>query len=77
MAHNEDTRVKIPALLHLFRLGYKYISLKNNKWDIETNIFTDIFYKSIKKINDWINDEDIKKLFDKISLSLENEDLWK
>jgi len=77
MAHNEDTRVKIPALLHLSRLWYKYISLKDSKWDIETNIFTDIFFESIKNINSWIDDDDIKRVFDKVSLSLENEDLWK
>ena len=26
--HNENSRVKIPALIHLTRLGYKYLSLK-------------------------------------------------
>jgi len=29
MKHNQDTRVKIPAILYLIRLGYKYISLKD------------------------------------------------
>jgi len=77
MAFNENTRVKIPAILHLCRLGYKYISLKRAKWDIETNIFVDIFKESIKKINTDIDDEDIKRLYDKISLSLDNEDLGK
>lgn len=75
MAFNEDTRVKIPALLHLNRLGYKYISLKDAKWDIDTNIFIDIFEESIKRING--NDVDIKKVKDKISLALANEDLGK
>lgn len=51
MAFNENTRVKIPAILHLTQLGYKYLSLKNTVWDAETNIFTDIFAKSIKQIN--------------------------
>lgn len=77
MAFNENTRVKIPAILHLCRLGYKYISLKDAKWDIETNIFVDIFNESIKKINTDVDDEDIKRLYDKISLSLDNEDLGK
>ncbi len=78
MAHNEDTRVKIPAILHLCRLGYKYISLKDAKRDIDTNIFTDIFFESIKKINDpKIEQDDIKRLYEKISLILDNEDLWK
>ena len=50
---NEDTRVKIPGLVHATRLGYNYISLKkDNKLDEETNIFKDIFKKSISKIND-------------------------
>jgi len=51
MAFNENTRVKIPAILHLTRLGYGYVSLKNAQWDEDTNIFTDIFAKSIIKIN--------------------------
>ena len=77
MAHNEDTRVKIPAILHLCRLGYRYISLKDAKWDIETNIFTDIFFESIQKINKGVEKEDIQRLYDKISLTLDNEDLGK
>lgn len=43
MAFNEDTRVKIPAILTLTRLGYKYLSLKGADIDEETNIFLDIF----------------------------------
>jgi len=39
---NEDTRVKIPSILHLCRLGYKYLSLKDAKWDFNINIFTDL-----------------------------------
>ena len=43
MAFNEDSRVKIPAILHLMRLGYKYISKYEQKRIEETNIFPDIF----------------------------------
>ncbi len=52
MKFNEDSRVKILALLHLIRLGYEYRSLKDPKliWDESSNIFTDIFHKSIKQI---------------------------
>lgn len=54
---NEDTRVKLPALLHCTRLGYEYLSLKEylkqkKKIDQETNIFVDIFKESISRIND-------------------------
>jgi len=51
MAFNENTRVKIPAILHLTRLGYNYISLKNADYDRDTNIFTNIFAESILRIN--------------------------
>ena len=77
MAFNEDTRVKIPAILHLQRLGYTYLSLKNNVWDKNTNIFTEIFKESILKINQNEKDLDREKELSKILLALENEDLGK
>ena len=40
---NEDSRVKIPAILHLARLGYHYLSLKEANWDPRNNIFTELF----------------------------------
>lgn len=77
MAFNENTRVKIPAILHLNRLGYSYISLAKAKWDIETNIFTDIFNESITRINPGIEADELKRTFEDISLILDNEDLGK
>jgi len=76
---NEDSRVKIPTILHLMRLGYGYLSLKDPKvtWDHSTNIFTDIFYQSIKRINPDLSDLEAKQCLDDIALSLENEDLGK
>jgi type I restriction enzyme R subunit len=79
MKFNEDTRVKIPTILHLVRLGYEYLSLKDPKvtWDESTNIFNDIFHQSIKKINPTITDVEAKQCYDEVSLCLENEDLGK
>jgi len=77
MAFNEDSRVKIPALLHLTRLGYNYLSLKNAIWDENTNIFNDIFTDSISKINPTIDKSDCIRLLDEVSLLLDNEDLGK
>ena len=77
MKFNEDSRVKIPAIIHLTRLGYDYISLKNNNWDQSTNIFTEIFKSSVGKINPELTDSDLDRLIDKISLTLDNEDLGK
>ena len=77
MAFNENTRVKIPAILHLCRLGYSYVSIAKAKIDESTNIFTDIFAESIMRINPKLNAGDIKNIFDDLSLALDNEDLGK
>lgn len=77
MIHNEDSRVKIPALLHLTRLGYEYLSLKESKWDESTNIFTDVFNASVHKINPHLSKDDIVRYYNELSLLLENEDLGK
>lgn len=75
MAFNENTRVKIPAIIHLCRLGYKYISLSNALRNDNTNIFTEIFNASITRINPDVEPDEIKKILEKISLTLDNEDL--
>ena len=62
MRFKEDLRVKIPSILHLTRLGYKYLSLKHTVWNKETNIFTDIFIKSIQKINHDLEVDEAKRL---------------
>jgi type I restriction enzyme R subunit len=77
MAFNENSRVKIPTILHLVRLGFEYLSLKGQSWDETTNIFTNIFNTSIKRLNPEFTDGDVKRLYDEVSLSLENEDLGK
>ena len=51
---SENTRVKIPALVHLTRLGYQYFSLKdtaNFECDGETNIIKKVFRKQFLKLN--------------------------
>jgi type I restriction enzyme R subunit len=55
MSRPEDSRVKIPALVHLTRLGYTYLSLKDQTrgtdYDGDTNIFYALFRKSVNQIN--------------------------
>lgn len=77
MKFNEDSRVKIPTILHLIRLGYEYLPLSKAKWDESTNIFTDIFHKKIKELNPDMEDTDVKRVYSEIALDLENEDLGK
>ncbi|GAB1469187.1 DEAD/DEAH box helicase family protein [Chloroflexota bacterium] len=75
MSFNENTRVKIPAILHLSRLGYEYISLSKSTHDEGTNIFTDIFSEALLRINPELDADGVKRVFDNVSLALDNEDL--
>ena len=75
---DENSRVKIPALVHATRLGYKYISLKEmkNQIDPRMNIFKEIFKESINRINNTeLNDSDIDKILDELNIELNNKDL--
>lgn len=75
MKFNEDSRVKIPAILHLMRMGYQYLSLKDQSWDLDTNIFPDLFKSAIGKINPGIESAEAGRLLDDVKLLLDNEDL--
>jgi type I restriction enzyme, R subunit len=77
MVFSGDSRIKIPCILHLVRLGYRYLSLKNAVWDEETNISPDLFRSSMARINPGIDGDDIDRLLANIKLLLENEDLGK
>ena len=77
MVFSEDSRVKIPCILHLVRLGYDYLSLKNAVWDEQTNIFPDLFTNAIRKINPDLPADEIPRLLADVKLLLDNEDLGK
>jgi type I restriction enzyme R subunit len=74
---NEDSRVKIPALLHLTRLGYEYLSLKEADWDPRCNLFPQLFRDAIARINPEADAADILRAFDDIHRELQNDDLGK
>lgn len=76
MAFNEDSRVKIPALLHLTRLGYKYISRKEHyKRNIESNIFPEIFIESLSRVNPIATEIELQRHLEEIILKLDYDDL--
>lgn len=75
MSFNENTRVKLPAILHLCKLGYTYLPLSKGTWDGETNILTEVFNESILRINPDLDAEGVKRLYQDVSLALDNEDL--
>lgn len=76
MSFNEDSRVKIPAILHFMRLGYQYISLKNQNRIEENNIFPSIFLPKIAQLNK-ISEGEAQRVLDEINLELDFEDLGK
>ncbi|RKV45922.1 type I restriction endonuclease [Helicobacter pylori] len=52
MPYNEITRVQIPALMHLAKLGYNFISQKDKpNLDTATNILTDSFTQAFERLN--------------------------
>ena len=76
MAFNEDSRVKIPALIVLTRLGYTYIPQRqrnlDHSVDTQSNIITDIFAEQLKSLNPGVRPEQVEvelKIF-KTSLAL-------
>lgn len=76
---DENSRVKIPALVQATRLGYKYISVKEEKNQIDerTNIFKNIFKESLFRINKNITEKQVNDLIDEINILIGNEDLGK
>ncbi|GAA8858802.1 type I restriction endonuclease subunit R [Helicobacter pylori] len=62
MPYNEITRVQIPALMHLAKLGYDFIltNSKENKpnLDTDTNILIDSFTQAFERLNPTKNAKD-------------------
>ncbi len=76
--HNENSRVKIPALVHFTRLGYEYIPLAScaGKIDEDTNIFIDTFRISINRINQTaLTEDDVRKIIEEVKIILKSDDL--
>ncbi|WP_036611872.1 type I restriction endonuclease subunit R [Oribacterium sp. P6A1] len=76
--HNENSRVKIPALVHFTRLGYTYRSLKDaeGQYDEDTNIFIGSFRDGINKLNGTkLTDQDAKDIIADLKNTLNQDDL--
>lgn len=78
MIHNENSRVKIPALVHLTRLGYKYIKQKDcsGAYCPKTNIFKEILRDSINRLNGTaLTEADVDSLVEELAIKLNTDDL--
>lgn len=78
MIHNENSRVKIPALVHLTRLGYKYIKQKDcsGAYCPKTNIFKGILRDSINRLNGTaLTEAEVNSLVEELAIKLNTDDL--
>ena len=78
MLYNENSRVKIPALVHLTRLGYRYIKQKDcsGAYCPKTNIFKGILRDSINRLNDTaLTEADVDSLVEELAIKLNTDDL--
>lgn len=72
---NEDSRVKLPALMHLCRLGYRYVSLKNLEYDVDSNILTSILKEKLIEFNPKANELGVEQYIARISNIIDNDDI--
>ena len=73
---NENTRVQVPAALHLVRLGYKYLShIDNDDYNEDSNILTKVFVRSVRRINPDVTEQEAQALLTDIIRILANDDL--
>lgn len=71
---NENTRVQVPAALHLCKLGYTYLD-NIPAYDAKTNILVDVFLNAVKRLNPELSSQDVSLLFTKIINVADNDDL--
>ncbi len=71
---NENTRVQVPAALHLCRLGYTYLD-NICAYDTKTNILIDVFLNAVKRLNPDMSGPEASMLFAKIVSTAANDDL--
>lgn len=79
MTFNEDSRVKIPAIVHLTRLGFTYVPKSGiANLHADTNIFKDLFKQGLSKINGTAySDNEIDTFISELNIQLDNSDLGK
>lgn len=76
---NEATRVQMPAMVHLTRLGYKYFGkISENDagitYDPDTNILLDVFRRQFERLNP-NKKGDCEQVIKDIRQELDNDDL--
>ena len=73
---NENTRVQVPAALHLCRLGYIYLdSIGESDCEPNTNILVNVFREAVSNLNAGITEDRINALLSELVQAAKNDDL--
>ena len=71
----ELTRVQIPALLHLERLGYKFVPRHDLHLELQSNILTDVFKEAMHRLNPAMREAEIDGKLRELVRIANNDDL--
>lgn len=73
---NENTRVQVPAAIHLCRLGYTYLdSIGEDEYEPATNILVKVFRKAVARLNPDMTEARIAVLLSELVQAAKNDDL--
>ena len=72
---SEFTRVQIPALLHLERLGFKFVPRDNLHQNMDSNILPDVFKDVVRRLNPDMRDAEIDEKLRELIRVADNDDL--
>ena len=73
---NENTRVQVPAAIHLCRLGYVYLDhIDDEDYDHSTNILVKVFREAMSRLNPELSDGEISLQLSNLVQAAKNDDL--
>ena len=72
---SELTRVQIPALLHLERLGYTFVRHTELQPNLDSNILVDVFKDALMRLNPDMTDLAIEEKLRELVRIADNDDL--
>lgn len=72
---SEFTRVQIPTLLHLERLGYRFVHRDSLNQNLESNILPDVFKEAVHRLNPKMREAEIEEKFRELIRVADNDDL--
>ena len=73
---NENTRVQVPAAIHLCRLGYTYLDrIDDEDYEHSTNILVNVFREAMSRLNPGMADSEISLQLSNLVQAAKNNDL--